>query len=167
MKEHPEFERIVVALSGDVGFYSGARKLLELLREQAEVEVICGISSVVYFMAKIGLSWDDAKIVSAHGRDCNLLAQIQRHRKVFAILGREDSVKMLARSLTEYGLSQAVLHVGERLSYPDENFSAKAGELLEYSSDPLSVVCVENPWQMPGAAPMVCRTRPFCGEKRP
>lgn len=153
LKEHPEFERIVVALSGDVGFYSGARKLLELLREQAEVEVICGISSVVYFMAKIGLSWDDAKIVSAHGRDCNLLAQIQRHRKVFAILGREDSVKMLARSLTEYGLSQAVLHVGERLSYPDEKiFSAKAGELLKYSSDPLSVVCVENPWADAGCS---------------
>lgn len=153
LREHPEFERIVVALSGDVGFYSGARKLLELLREQAEVEVICGISSVVYFMAKIGLSWDDAKIVSAHGRDCNLLAQIQRHRKVFAILGRGDSVKMLARSLTEYGLSQAVLHVGERLSYPDEKiFSARAGELLEYSSDPLSVVCVENPWADAGCS---------------
>ena len=35
--------------------YSGARKLMDLL--DGDVQVICGISSVVYFMAKIGLSW--------------------------------------------------------------------------------------------------------------
>ena len=44
--EHPEYERIVIALSGDVGFYSGAKKLLDLLGP--DTEVICGISSVVY-----------------------------------------------------------------------------------------------------------------------
>ena len=59
----------------DVGFYSGARKLLEVLcqdrEDNTEIEIQCGISSVVYFMSQIGLSWDDAKIVSAHGRGCN------------------------------------------------------------------------------------------------
>ena len=54
------------------------------------VEVICGISSVVYFMSKIGLSWDDAKIVSAHGRNCNLISLIRHNPKVFSILGTED-----------------------------------------------------------------------------
>ena len=54
-RAHPEYERIVIALSGDVGFYSGAKKLLDLLG--TDTEVICGISSVVYFMAKISLSW--------------------------------------------------------------------------------------------------------------
>ncbi|MCC8152616.1 MAG: precorrin-6A reductase [Lachnospiraceae bacterium] len=32
--EHPEYRNIVVAFSGDVGFYSGAKKLLELLKDQ-------------------------------------------------------------------------------------------------------------------------------------
>ena len=45
--------------------------------------MICGISSVVYFMSKIGLSWDDAKIVSAHGKTCNLISLIRTNRKVF------------------------------------------------------------------------------------
>lgn len=67
IKAHPEYRTVAIALSGDVGFYSGAKKLVDLL--EGNVEVICGISSVVYFMAKIGLSWDDAKIVSAHGRE--------------------------------------------------------------------------------------------------
>ena len=69
IQNHPEYSNIVVALSGDVGFYSGARKLVELFGEVSiQPEIICGISSVVYFMSKIGLSWDDAKIVSAHGK---------------------------------------------------------------------------------------------------
>ena len=31
IKSHPEYENIVIALSGDVGFYSGAKKLLDVL----------------------------------------------------------------------------------------------------------------------------------------
>lgn len=90
IKSHPEYENIVIALSGDVGFYSGAKKLLDVLngrkpegvladgfegQEDSEkengcvsIEIICGISSVVYFMSQISLSWDDAKITSAHGK---------------------------------------------------------------------------------------------------
>ena len=55
IKTHPQYRTVAIALSGDVGFYSGARKLIDLL--DGDVQVICGISSVVYFMAKIGLSW--------------------------------------------------------------------------------------------------------------
>ena len=62
IEENSQYEHIVIALSGDVGFYSGAKKLLHNLGE--DTRVICGISSVMYFMAKAGLSWDDAKIVS-------------------------------------------------------------------------------------------------------
>lgn len=53
IENHPEYVNIVITLSGDVGFYSGAKKLLEVLgasgtlTETADVEVICGISSVV------------------------------------------------------------------------------------------------------------------------
>ena len=137
---HPEFAHVVVALSGDVGFYSGARKLLSLLGE--DTEVICGISSVVYFMAKIGLSWDDAKIVSAHGRSCNLISLIRCCRKVFAILGTSDGVSQLARKLTDYGMGDVILYVGENLSYKNEKiFAAPATKLTEYQGDPLSVLC--------------------------
>lgn len=140
---HPEFAHVVVALSGDVGFYSGARKLLSLLGE--DTEVICGISSVVYFMAKIGLSWDDAKIVSAHGRSCNLISLIRCCRKVFAILGTSDGVSQLARKLTDYGMGDVILYVGENLSYKNEKiFAAPAAKLTEYQGDPLSVVCAYN-----------------------
>ncbi|MEQ2372117.1 precorrin-6A reductase [Blautia sp. CLA-JM-H16] len=143
IKAHPEYRTVAIAFSGDVGFYSGAKKLVDLLGE--EVQVICGISSVVYFMAKIGLSWDDAKIVSAHGRKCNLVSLIRHNRKVFSILGTEDGVAALASKLVYYGMGDVTLYVGENLSYENEKiFHDKAANLMEYRGDALSVVTAYN-----------------------
>ena len=143
LAEHPEYTKVVVALSGDVGFYSGAKKLVELLGP--ETKMICGISSVVYFMSKIGLSWDDAKIVSAHGKTCNLISLIREKRKVFAILGTNDGVRNLAEKLTFYGMGDVILHVGENLSYDNEKILSKqAKELVSDEGDPLSVICAYN-----------------------
>ena len=140
IQNHPEYREVVIALSGDVGFYSGAKKLLTLLGPKTEV--ICGISSVVYFMAKIGLSWDDAKIVSAHGKVCNLVSMIRFHKKVFAILGTAKGTAELAGKLTEYGMGEVLLYVGENLSYQNEKiFVKKAKDLTDYEGDSLSVVC--------------------------
>ena len=151
LAEHPEYTRVVIALSGDVGFYSGAKKLVELLG--SETKMICGISSVVYFMSKIGLSWDDAKIVSAHGKTCNLISLIRENRKVFAILGTNDGVRNLAEKLTFYGMGDVILHVGENLSYDNEKILSKqAKELVSYEGDPLSVICAYNPGAEPELA---------------
>lgn len=149
---HPEYDRIVIVLSGDVGFYSGAKKLLEVLNEKPEdgenaanIEIQCGISSVVYFMSRIGLSWDDAKIVSAHGRGCDLISYIRQEPKVFAILGTSDGVSTLAKKLVMYGMGDVLLYVGENLSYENEKIFVKAAaELTAYEGDPLSVVCALN-----------------------
>ena len=151
IKKHPEYEKVVIALSGDVGFYSGAKGLLKALDGNAEI--ICGISSVVYFMSKIGLSWDDAKIVSAHGKTCNLISLIRENRKVFAILGTNDGVRNLAEKLTFYGMGDVILHVGENLSYDNEKILSKqAKELVSYEGDPLSVICAYNPGAEPEPA---------------
>ena len=151
LAEHPEYTRVVIALSGDVGFYSGAKKLVELLGP--ETKMLCGISSVVYFMSKIGLSWDDAKIVSAHGKTCNLISLIRENRKVFAILGTNDGVRNLAEKLTFYGMGDVILHVGENLSYDNEKILSKqAKELVSYEGDPLSVICAYNPGAEPEPA---------------
>lgn len=139
IRNHPEYEKVVIALSGDVGFYSGARKLLTALGgRESNVEVICGISSVVYFMSEIGLSWDDAKITSAHGKHCNLISMIRHNQKVFSILGTGTAVAELAGKLVKYHMGEVLLYVGENLSYPDEKiFVKKAEELTNYEGQPL------------------------------
>lgn len=143
IEENSQYEHIVIALSGDVGFYSGAKKLLHNLGE--DTRVICGISSVVYFMAKAGLSWDDAKIVSAHGRNCNLVSLICHSKKVFSILGTKDGISSLADRLVSYGMGDVLLYVGENLSYENEKIFVKpARELVSYEGDALCVVCTYN-----------------------
>ena len=151
IREHPKYRTVAIALSGDVGFYSGAKKLIDQL--DGNVEVICGISSVVYFMSKIGLSWDDAKIVSAHGRNCNLISPIRHNPKVFSILGTEDGVAVLASRLVYYGMGDVTLYVGENLSYENEKiFHDKAANLTEYRGDALGVVTACNEKATPMSA---------------
>lgn len=148
--EHPEYEKIAVALSGDVGFYSGCRSLIDTLREglprEAAIEALPGISSLNYFMAKIQKSWDKAKLVSAHGRACNLVHQIRANKGTFGILGKARGIADLAQDLCDYGMGDIQLFVGEHLSYPQEKiFSAPAKDLTDYQGDPLSVFYAENP----------------------
>ena len=166
IKAHPEYRTVAIALSGDVGFYSGAKKLVDLL--EGNVEVICGISSVVYFMAKIGFSWDDAKIVSAHGRKCNLVSLIRHNPKVFSILGTEDGVASLAKKLVYYGMGDVILYVGENLSYENEKiFHDKAENLTEYRGDALSVVTAYNEEATPLSAVHGIRDEEFLRGKAP
>lgn len=166
IKAHPEYRTVAIALSGDVGFYSGAKKLVDLL--EGNVEVICGISSVVYFMAKIGLSWDDAKIVSAHGRKCNLVSLIRHNPKMFSILGTEDGVASLAKKLVYYGMGDVILYVGENLSYENEKiFQDKAENLTEYRGDALSVVTAYNEEATPLSAVHGIRDEEFLRGKAP
>ena len=154
IRSHPGYQRVVIALSGDVGFFSGAKKLLQMLKDiSPKVEVLCGISSVSYFMSRIGQSWDDARLVSAHGRPCALAALAARNKKVFAILGTENGAAELAGSLTQMDRGDILMYVGENLSYPEERITcAPARDLTQLHCDPLSVVCTLNEAAQPLAA---------------
>ncbi|MDO4623003.1 MAG: precorrin-6y C5,15-methyltransferase (decarboxylating) subunit CbiE [Eubacteriales bacterium] len=141
---HPDAERIAILMSGDIGFYSGARKLLEKL--PADVRVMPGISSVVYFCSQLQTAWDDLKLTSSHGASCNLIGEIRRNRKVFSILGKGDAAAELCRKLCFYEMENVVVHIGENLGYPEEKILTGApSDFTDYAGTPLSVVLVENP----------------------
>lgn len=144
--EHPGKKRIVAAFSGDVGFYSGCKKLLDKLKElPVEVEVLCGISSVVYLASKLHLPWEDLKLVSIHGRTGNVLGAVKNHEKVFVLAGYEDSIRQLCQELTEHQLGDVKVSVGCQLGYPEESITIKtAQELLTFSEKGLCVAVIEN-----------------------
>ena len=142
--EHPEYERVVVLLSGDTGFYSGAKKLIDCFKED-DIHVCCGISSVVYLCGRLHTSWDDVKLVSIHGRVQNLISAVRTHKKVFVLVGRQDSFQQMCRELSEYGLDHVMVHAGCHLSYPEEAIvSGKPGELEETPVGDLTAVLIEN-----------------------
>lgn len=141
---HQEYRKIVVAMSGDVGFYSGAKKLLPRL-SGCEVTLLPGLSSMVYLCARLGASYEDVVPVSIHGRDHNILHEIRRNERVFTLVGGENGMGKLCKKLTEAGLGSVKVSVGEQLSYPDETITiGTARELSEKTFRCLSAALIEN-----------------------
>lgn len=144
IREHREYRRFVVAMSGDVGFFSGTKKLLPLLSD-CNVNVLPGISSLVYLCGRLGTSYEDVVSVSIHGRDHDIVPDIRTNSRVFALVGGENGMTLLCRHMSENGLGNVRISVGERLSYPDERITVgTAEELANRTFHKLSVALIEN-----------------------
>lgn len=128
-----------VLFSGDSGFYSGAQKLYQKLEEwKAEqnvdisVRIYPGISSISYFASVCKVSWQDAKIMSIHGKgkqekwEAELLSAVRYQKKVFLLVSGVNDVRTVGTILKENGLSDCRILLGYQLSYPEE-------EILECS----------------------------------
>ncbi len=130
--------KICVLFSGDSGFYSGCRPVYEQLKEwgqtepvissgtEVSVRVLPGISSVSYLAAAAGVSWDDATIISLHGKEdvswkSRVLSAVRYHQKTFLLLSGASQLRQVARLLSEFSFSQCLLTVGYQLSYEEES----------------------------------------------
>ena len=135
-----------VLYSGDTGFYSGAAKLLPLLRAMGySVRVLPGLSSVQLLAAAVGRPWQDWMLVSAHGRACDPVAEVLAHPQVFFLTGGGDTPATLCAKLTAAGLGAAHALVGENLGTPAEAIRfGLARELAEQTFAPLSVLLIER-----------------------
>ncbi len=142
--QNPQYRRFVVVMSGDVGFFSGTKKLLPLLGD-CEVNVLPGISSLACLCARLGTSYEDVVPVSLHGRNHDIISDVQGHRRIFTLVGGENGMGKLCKKLTEAGLGAVRVSVGERLSYADEKITVgTAAELAEEAFQSLSVALIEN-----------------------
>ncbi|WP_239015391.1 precorrin-6y C5,15-methyltransferase (decarboxylating) subunit CbiE [Streptomyces sp. CdTB01] len=77
--------RVVVLASGDPGFFGIVRVLAERFGS-GRLDVRPGVSSVAAAFARAGLTWDDAVVVSAHGRDVRTAVNVCRARPKVAVL---------------------------------------------------------------------------------
>ncbi|WP_128436633.1 precorrin-6y C5,15-methyltransferase (decarboxylating) subunit CbiE [Streptomyces cyaneus] len=77
--------RVVVLASGDPGFFGIVRALAERFGAE-RLDVRAGVSSVAAAFARVGLPWDDAVVVSAHGRDLRTAVNVCRARPKVAVL---------------------------------------------------------------------------------
>ncbi|ODU56599.1 MAG: hypothetical protein ABT01_03605 [Clostridium sp. SCN 57-10] len=136
--------RACVVMSGDVGFYSGAKKLLPLLSGH-RVDCLCGVTTVQYLAAKLCRPWQDARLVSAHGVACNVVGSVLSSRETFFLTGGGVTPRTIAEALTQAGLGDAEVTVGENLSYPQERIvTDRADALCGRDFAPLSAVWVVN-----------------------
>ncbi len=144
---------VVLLLSGDSGFYSGTARLLRMIDElrteypdrKFETEILPGISSLQYFAAKIERPWQDLRLVSAHGHDCDAVYEVMQGKDVFFLTGGKYTPAQIAEDLCRAGLGSLSMIIGENLSYGEaEKISrGKAEEFAGRTFAQMSVVLCE------------------------
>ena len=131
-----------VLFSGDSGFYSGAGVLLEAL-EGEETVLLPGISSLQLLSARLNEPWQEWRLCSAHGRDCDPVAAVCGGKPVFFLTGGKQGPSELCRQLKEAGLGFLQAAAGENLGMPGELIRrGSAEEFAQRSFTPLSVLLV-------------------------
>lgn len=145
LSTRPNLTRIVILMSGDVGFYSGARLVQDAFPDE-KIDYYCGISSVVYFASKVPTAWQDAKLLSAHGRSLNLLNCVQRYPKIIMIVSGVEDVRAICQELVEAEMTYVHVTVGTNLSYPEETVTSGTPEdFLQAETTGLHIMLLENP----------------------
>lgn len=140
------WQRAVVLMTGDVGLFSGARRLVEALSGDAllDVRVIPGISSASYLAARLARPWQDWRFASAHGVACDIVAEAERAGELFLATSGGEDPSRLSGELVQAGFGDARVTVAERLSYPDERITcATASEIAGQMFDDLNVMLIE------------------------
>ncbi|HEX2729086.1 MAG TPA: precorrin-6y C5,15-methyltransferase (decarboxylating) subunit CbiE [Rubrobacteraceae bacterium] len=132
--------RVVVLASGDPGLFGIVRVLSERF-DAGDLLVLPAVSSVSAAFARAGLPWDDALVVSAHGRDPRRAVNVCRsHHKVAVFTSPDFGPAELARGL---GPSDRTFFVAQKLGEADERIvCASAAEIAVGEWEDPNVVLV-------------------------
>ena len=111
---------VALLSTGDPGF-SGVLKPILKLADNIDVEVLPGISSIQMCAAKLQISWDNANIITMHGKGIpNEIISMLSNGKPTIILPNR-TVNELVNFLLENGIDPARnIAVCEKLTYTDE-----------------------------------------------
>ena len=152
VSKHPEWKQAVILYSGDTGFFSGASRMAERLREAGyPFTVYPGTSCVSYLAARLGTHWEDAAIYSAHGRELSV-DRVMKHlcdpeepaKRAFILMGGKNGAGQFCERLTQAGYGNVQVTVGENLSYPEEQIrSGAAEEMKKLEFADLSLILLE------------------------
>ena len=131
-----------VLVSGDAGLYSMLETIKRVIGADG-ISVVPGISSLSAFCAELNISWQDARILSGHGRELSqagLCHCARTNKKTLVLLDGERNPRRVRDALARGGLDGVKLYIGERVSCPD----MRVGLFEDREYDPLSVACIIN-----------------------
>jgi precorrin-6Y C5,15-methyltransferase (decarboxylating) len=137
--------RICVLASGDPGFFGIVRVLGERFGRTA-LAVHPAPSSIALAFARLGMSWDDAAVVSAHGRPLDEAVALVATADKAAVLTSPDSTpQAVAAALVARGRGHVPAAVVTRIGEPGESvFDGDLCDVAAGSFDPMSVVVVHT-----------------------
>ena len=136
---------VSILSTGDPGFSGVLNTVLRLSDENGfsrqNIEVIPGISSLQLAAARCHIQWDNANVMTFHGRENieDILPVINNGKITIALPSRK--VKDMAQFLLDNGVeSDRKVTVCERLSYPDEKIVTTT--LDEIASSEFTYMCI-------------------------
>jgi precorrin-6Y C5,15-methyltransferase (decarboxylating) len=134
---------VAVLASGDPGFFGIVRVLAERFGPE-KLLVLPALSAVSEAFARAGIPWDDALVVSAHGRDSRRAVNVCRaHAKVAVLTSPAFGPAELAGALEGLGRSFVV---AERLGEPGERMcKGDAPQIARMSWEDPNTVVVYDP----------------------
>ncbi len=137
-----------VLASGDPGFFGIVRSLRA---RGITPRVIPAVSSVALAFARLGLDWDDALVLSAHGRAPRpVAAAALAHPKVAILTAPGEAAAELASTLLAAGRR---VYAAERLGEPAERVAELTAGAVSALADPNVLVAVDpaaSPAERPG-----------------
>jgi cobalt-precorrin-7 (C5)-methyltransferase len=131
--------------TGDPGFSGILKPVLKIAKEKGvdedKIEVIPGISSLQLSAAKTKIPWDDANIITLHGRENQEdILKILDNGKTTIVLPSK-SVKDMAEFLIKSGIDkEREVVICEKLSYNDEKIVRTT--LKDVSKSDFTYLCV-------------------------
>lgn len=133
--------RVCVLASGDPGFFGIVRALAARFGPEA-LDVRPAASSVSLAFARLGLPWDDAVVVSAHGRPLRAAArQAAAAPKAAVLTSPESPPEALGKELSALGARHRRAVVCSRLGTAEEQVvDVDLDGLATGTWDPVSVV---------------------------
>jgi precorrin-6B C5,15-methyltransferase / cobalt-precorrin-6B C5,C15-methyltransferase len=144
-------ERVCLLASGDPGFFGIVRAASARFGSEA-LEIHPAPSSVAVAFARAGIHWDDAVVVSAHGRPLAAAVDVARAQpKVAVLTAPGQPPEALGRALLDAGCGPRRVTVCARLGHDDEAvIRTDLGGLAAGSFPPLSVVVLQAPGGLDG-----------------
>ena len=140
-----EGNTVSILSTGDPGFSGVLNTVLRLAEEQGfdeeDIEVIPGISSLQLAAARTHIQWDNANVMTFHGRENieDMLPVINNGKPTIALPSRK--VKDMAQFLLDNGVDEnRKVVVCERLSYPDEKIVTST--LKEIADSEFTYMCI-------------------------
>lgn len=144
--------RVVVLASGDPGFFGIVRVLADRFGPDG-LAVHPAPSSVSLAFARAGLSWDDATVVSAHGRPLSeAVVAVSQAAKAAVLTSPDNPPEALGQALLAAGGGLRSVTIVSRLGEDGETVTrTDLAGLATGTFDPLSVIVLRTP--VPPGAP--------------
>ena len=148
--DHHAGKRIAILASGDPLYY-GIGRWLSKRYSLDEISFYPGVSSIQAACHSIGLSLQDAEVISLHGRPLvTIRRHLAQHQNLVILTDKHSTPTALALECQQAGFGESTIWVCEKLGYQEQQIRQfAASELIadennaSLSFDPLHVTIIQ------------------------